>query len=677
MKDSHGEDTYNLTEEIAVRAVFRTIRPNYLADHFNTAFYELSGDVYAQARLVDIGLRYENNLALNLAAARKIRVLLDEHKILMIPAYIETSAPEIATIIATAIPTIRAPDPRRYFLERWMHHEHPAVARICREALAGTPPESVTMNAERQELKLVRPAEQAAEHPTERRAVRHAVRPNAQELVLPTAQPSVQPAMRTAAMADASAKTGHQRKEDPTRRAKYTSGPETRRHFPASPAAEEKFVSAKKNPSTKKAPETPRPKAAAHRKSRPARPRPVAPEKAYRAVSSTEADSFGYEKLISLIGRHIGDPRPEIRLKWVKLIGHIPERLDPDDEHKMRFISIGLSDPVQEICLEAIAQIEFLIHDRSKLSLLLKIIDSKSPLIRSKEARAVIETLAADSRKLIENRAQVPEKAKKAEANKNRGAARTGEGAISAKGSEDASTHKPSEPPDTSASGTKIQNEAPAAISQKLPTGDDRAETRQSAIETAKGDETSGPANMRTDNGKPDGALAYSADEKAELTEIVGELDLPAEALAELEKENTPSSLLIKEIAPVKPLPHVDNYFLRHSAVLHIKNIHAEELRFELYQTVLKHDPKDLVRQIAVEESRNLKREHVRPILRLGLEDPAWQVRSDVLEYLLPFLSGTDEEGQILRDCVKDSDYHIRQKADEKLLTMSRRSAAP
>lgn len=676
MKDSHGEDTYNLTEEIAVRAVFRTIRPNYLADHFNTVFYELSGDVYAQARLVDIGLRYENNLALNLAAARKIRVLLDEHKILMIPAYIETSVPEIATIIATAIPTIRAPDPRRYFLERWMHHEHPAVARICREALAGTPPESVTMYAERPEPKIARPAAQeaaqTAEQPAERRAVRPAVRPSAQAGARAAAQPSGQSAVRQAALADVSAKTRQQRKEIPTRRVKYASRSETRRRFPAASAAEEKSIPAKKTPALQKAPETTRPKASAHRKAR-----SVAPERVYRTVSSAEADSFGYEKLISLIGRHIGDPKPEVRLKWVKLIGHIPERLDPDDEHKMRFISIGLSDPVQEICLEAIAQIEFLIHDRSKLSLLLKIIDSKSPLIRSKEARTVIATLAADSRKLIENRAQIPEKAKKAETNKPREDARTGESAVSAKGSADASTRKPSAPPDASASETKIQSEATTAISEKIPEGKDRDEPRQSAIETAKGNEASSLANMSTDNGKPDVALAYSADEKAELTEIVGELDLPAEALAELEKENTPSSLLIKEIAPVKPLPHIDNYFLRHSAVLHIKNIHAEELRFELYQTVLKHDPKDLVRQIAVEEARNLKREHVRPILRLGLEDPAWQVRSDVLEYLLPFLSGTDEEGQILRDCVKDSDYHIRQKADEKLLRMSRRSAAP
>ena len=637
MKDAHGEDSYNLTEEIAVRAVFRTIRPDYLADHFNTAFYELSGDVYAQARLVDIGLRFENNLPLNLAAARKIRVLLDEHKILMIPAYIETSAPEIATIIATAIPTIRAPDPRRYFLERWMNHEHPEVARICREALASTPPESVTIYAEWQEPKLAR----QAEHP----AVRQTVRPSA--------------------LADASVKTGQQKKEVPTRRAKYTSEAETRRRFPASPAVEEKSIPVEKKPSTKKAPETPRPKTAAHRKSR-----PVAPERAYRTVSSAEADSFGYERLISLISRHIGDPRPDVRLKWIKLIGHIPERLDPDDEHKMRFISIGLSDPVQEICLEAIAQIEFLIHDRSKLTLLLKIIDSKSPLIRSEEARSVIATLAADSRKLIEHRTHVPEEAKKAEQKKTREAARTGDGAVSAKRREDESTHKPTEPSDESVSGTRIHIDEPTSISEKIPAGEGRAETRQSA--TAKGDEASGLAGMSTDDGKPDRVPAYSEDEKAELIEIVGELDLPAEALAELEKENTPSSLLIKEIAPVKPVPHFDNYFLRHSAVLHIKNIHEEKLRFELYQTVLKHDPKDLVRQIAVEEARNLKREHVRPILHLGLVDPAWQVRSDALEYLLPFLSGTDEERQILRDCVKDSDYHIRQKADERLLMMSR-----
>jgi hypothetical protein len=611
MNHSHGEDSYNLTEEIAVRAVFRTIRPDYLADYFNTAFYELAGDIYAQARLVDIGLRFENNLALNLAAARKIRTRLDEHKILMIPAYIEAVVPEVSAIIASAIPTIRDPDPRRYFLERWMHHEHPEVARICREALARTPLESAPL---------------------------YAKRPTHTEV-----------------------SSGKLKKPDGHRRAKDASGSDARSSIPAAFMAREKSGPHKK---------TADPKTAARPKSR-----TTAPEKAHRTLSTAEADSFGYEKLISLIGRHIGDPKPEIRLKWIKLIGHIPERLDPDDEHKMRFISIGLSDPVQDICLEAIAQIEFLIHDRSKLAMLLKIIDSKSALIRSKEARTVIGSLAEDSRKLIENRASVPEKAKRAEPAKTESTAHAEAVSGSAEKNGMASSDTLTESSGDSVSGKRIRRDEQPAITEKIPAGSDRAEAGKSA--TAKGDEPSGADSMRADAIEPDRALVHSEDEKEVLTEIVGELDLPEEALAELEHENTPASLLIKKIAPLKAVPHVDNYFLRHSAVLHIKNIHEEELRYELYQTVLKHDPKDLVRQIAVEEARNLKREHVRPILRLGLEDPAWQVRSDALEYLLPFLSGTDEERQILSDCVNDSDYHIRQKADEKLLTMSRRSATP
>jgi hypothetical protein len=653
MKNTHGEDSYNLSEEIAVRAVFRTIRPDFLADHFNTAFAELSGDVYAQARFVDIGLRYENNLALNLAAARKIRVLLDEHKILMIPAYIETSAPEITGIVAAAIPTIRNPDPRRYFLERWMHHDHPEVARICRAALSDCPPETGTQYAKRPELNPV----QANAQPVAKVA--------AQSDSRPAARPDTQQAAHRSTQQTAQSNTRRPRPAEnnpgsPPKKMAAQSGAQT----PARQIGQPNALHAVR-PATK-----PNERPAAHRKSRPSNP-----QAAYRRISEAEAESFGYEKLIALIDRHITDPRPEIRLKWVKLIGHIPERLDPDDEHKMRFISIGLSDPVQDICLEAIAQIEFLIHDRSKLALLLKIIDSKSPLIRSKEAKTAIDTLTADSKKLVENRIGLPEKENKAEQKKVSAAARTGEISGTAKKSENALTGKKAEQSSAVDSGTRSSHDVPPKIAETVSAGANDANDRQSA--TGKDNEEEGQTIPRTDAVRFDGTPTYSAEEKAELSEIVEELDLPAEALAELERENTPSSLLIKEIAPGKPLQRTDNYFLRHSAVLHIKNIHEEELRFELYQTVLKHDPKDLVRQIAVEEARNLKREHVRPILRLGLADPAWQVRADAFEYLLPLLAGTEEEGQILRDCARDSDYHIRQKADEKLLTLSRRTAAP
>jgi len=158
----------------------------------------------------------------------------------------------------------------------------------------------------------------------------------------------------------------------------------------------------------------------------------------------------------------------------------------------------------------------------------------------------------------------------------------------------------------------------------------------------------------------------FDVEERRTAAEILSELDLPEAALAALANERTPVGDLVRDIAPAAGADRTDNYFLRHTAVLHIKDLHSEELRYKLYLSVLGNDRKDIVRQIAVQEARNLDEAHAASMLREALKDRAWQVRCAALDHLLPLMPDRSVRIGILQDCASDGDYHVRQKAAEK-----------
>ncbi len=612
MMAQNPEDSYNLAEEIAVRALFKTKRPEYLADTFTVIYHELKNDIHAQARLVDIGLRYEKNIPLNLAAARKIAYLLDEHKILLIPAHIDLAPPEVAEAIAKQIHTIRSDDPRRYFFERWSVHENAAVSRICRAGRASFRESNrvFATEARRTPTLLLAPEKQKA-------PVR---------IYAPTtsAAPKAAAAMTVTTAVSPTKIVGVQR---------YIS------------SRVDRTVASITKQSNPKLTET-------TRKPKPPQVSGAQVSGAHNAVRSAD--------LIGLIALHLNDSHWQIRLKWLKETGQIPTHLDADDMHKIRFITQGLKDPTSAVCLEAVAQIAFLLHDKSKLALLLLLIEVQSDLLRTAEAQLVIGSLSPENQK----------KLKDAHDSKNNSMRyrKTGTGVMTE--SRKSGEKDQSSTAITVSSAENVQSKAGATekFSKETATTkrvDTTRVSKQSAEKTRFAE--SGMTDIPTitgDKSRTTGLLA--SDERSATSEIIVELDLPQAAFDEHENDGNSLSALIRELAPVSGEDRTDNYFLRHAAVLHIKDLHTEEVRFQLYLAVLRHDAKDIVRQIAVQESKNLEEAHILEMLRQGLKDRAWQVRCAVLDFLLPFMPDAVERTNILRACATDSDYHVRQKVTQK-----------
>ncbi len=584
----NGQNSYVLSEEIDIRARFASKRKDSLADYFRRIFQEMDGDIHRQARLVDIGLRYENNIPLNLAAAAKIRFLLDEHKILLIPAHIGQVPPPVAETIAKAIISIHEHDPRQYFLERGATHPNPAVRRICLSALAYTRCMAGTDRYSEQTL-LSRPALNSSR-----------AKPENKLMQTKTAkQPKIELQSQTDLLVQAKA--------------------------------------------------LPQAKAPLHAK---ALRHAKAPREGTQPVRITE-------DLISLISGYIIDGHAPVRLKWVNRIGEIPAKEDPEDNYKSAFISTALKDPVQAVCLAAIAQIAFLLHDESKLAILLKIININPDLISSSRAQAIIDSLPGDMQKKL-----------KQAANPGTPLPLSFKGASGKKRSAEEGFQKTRDDP----ARMKEQPSAKTASAKPAP---DAGTEKENAKPELSGKSAAlsiiPPGNSRTAEAgrknKKDASIPGA--DKAVIKEILSELDLSAEMLAELKDARNPVNEIIRELAVPPELPKTDNYFLRHTAVLHVRDIKEEALRYQLYLAVLRSDPKDIVRAIVIQEAQNLKMEHVRALLALGLKDSAWQVRSGVIEYLIPLLPDRIEQKNILGLSVNDRDYHIRQKVSEGLNSLS------
>jgi len=594
MMAHNPEDTYDLAEEIAVRRLFGTKRPEYLADAFAVIYRELAADIGARARLVDIGLRYEKNIPLNLAAARKIADLLDRHKILLIPAHIDLAPPEVAEAVAKQIHTIRSDDPRRYFFERWRSHENAAVARVCRAGLAS-------------------------------------FRANGIAYTLPETRRIPERIAASTGLAASSSLAVSARLADSAVLA-VTTAPKRLPAAQIPPAPGMRTVRAAK----------------------------AAQPRAQANTAHPAGNPIDGADLIGLIELHLKDSRSQVRLKWIKQTGNIPAHLDAEDTHKMRFITQGFKDTVQTVNLEAVAQIAFLLHDKSKLALLLLLIEVKPDLVRSAEARAVIASLGPEDHRKLETARGVERDATPARAN--------GSGAMTEQ---------------KQTAGTILKGPTLtiyAAGNTQTTAG--MTEKAEQPTPPAKRDATRKPERHDTDpdsaeSKNPAGAVLsgnpyradrlFAADEKKIAGEIIAELALTKKAIDGLDGDRNPAEALIRELAPIMDEERTDNYFLRHTAVLHIKDLQTEELRYGLYLAVLRHDAKDIVRQIAVQEARNLDEEHLPAMCREGLKDKAWQVRCAALEYLLPFMPDKAERDRILQVCTADSDYHVRQKTAEKL----------
>jgi len=635
MMAQNPEDSYSLAEEIAVRGLFRTKKPEYLADTFAVIYHELAADIDARARLVDIGLRYENNIQLGLAAARKIADLTDRHKILLIPAHIDLAPGEVAEAIAKQIHTIRSDDPRRHFFERWSTHENAAVSRICRAGRATF-----------RENGIAYIPGTAGRIPGNTRAG-----------IAAPAQPSVPARLATAA-----------RLATPTRIA-----------APARLAAPAR-VAAPTRASTASRVAAPTPKSAAVTRESarqtagitPSRPPaggtriPAAAPVEKKPASVTTAAVFhemDYAKLIGQIDFHLKDPNSKVRVEWIKKTGTIPASFDPDDGHKIRFITRGLKDHAITVNLEALAQIAFLRHDEGKLELLLLVIGSQPALLGSAEGQKVLGTLDANLKKTLDEALvrttslPVPVTPK----TENRDAAPSRVYAdVRTKPSPAAATGQAPPRPGTSAAPAtgKTPERAQRHVSAANGSNQEAAIPRESyGMETVRTGSAEDAAGMRI----------YAAEEKKTAAEILSELDLPAAALAGLANDRTPVGALVREIAPVAEADRTDNYFLRHTAVLHIKDLRTEELRYKLYLSVLDNDRKDIVRQIAVQEARNLDTPHISLMFREALKDRAWQVRCAALDHLLPLMPDRNVRNDILQGCTSDGDYHVRQKAVEKM----------
>lgn len=553
MKAHDAQNSYYLSEEIEIRKIFKTISPDSLPDYFTNLFNTLSDDIYAQARLVDIALRYEKNELLQVSAASKIGRLLEEHKILLIPAHIENASAQVAEMLSRQISSIRDIEPRMYFLKRFCQNKNPVIQQIYRA-------ETRNNNSRIRETLQVRSKNSTIDIPQ--------------------------------------TKTNGQKKLHSS----------TKSHSPL------------------------------HKK-----------QKKIPSLSSMS------ENLIQSIATHICDEKESVRLMWIKRIGEIPKELDEQDTIKISFITKGINDQSIEVCLAAINQISFLIHDKSKLALLLKIMALHPELLTSSEATNLIKTLSSELQELYETNRRSSTLDKSRMISSAHGQEKVKE----AKGNP--SNNKRSEPESYRNDSAK-NTEIPAGKLIVFPLATKR--DPQNTLVT----DTKQQVTQRTSTLIPN--TLQDADELEEIHEILAELNLSDESFQELTNEKNPVHSLLDSIPQHHELQKIDNYFLRHTAVLHVKDLHAEELRYQLYQTVLKHDPKEIVRQAVVQESRNLETEHLHTIAVLGLKDTAWQVRCAVLEYLLPCLNNPEEQKNILALCAKDPEYHVRQKADEQRLLL-------
>ncbi len=624
MTSQNPEDSYSLAEEIAVRRLFGTKRPEYVADTFAAIYHELAADVFARARLVDIGLRYNHNIPLGLAAARKIPELLDAHKILLIPAHIDSAPPEVAEAVAKQIHTIRSDDPRRYFFERWSSHENAAVARVCRAGLASFRENGIAYTL-----------------PETRRIETNTA------LTLP-ARPTTPARLAASSQLAASA------------RAAVPAAPKRLPAAQLPPAPGMRTVRAVKARRDSEAPAPVQPRVQPRTQPSHAQPQAHAQPRAQTNTAQPAGSTIEGADLIGLIELHLKDSRSQVRLKWIKQTGNIPARLDAEDTHKMRFITQGLRDPVQAVNLEAVAQIAFLLHDKSKLALLLLLIEVKPDLLRSAEARAVIASLGPEDHRKLETARGEERNAAPARANGSAAMAEKKQTAGTVVQGPTLTIHAAGNTQTTA--GMPDKTEKPAAPAKR-----DTTRKQERSDRDPDGAEPEIPAGAILSGNTSRADRLFAADEKKIAGEIIAELALPKKAIDGLDGDRNPAEALIRELAPLPDEERTDNYFLRHTAVLHIKDLRTEELRYGLYLAVLRHDAKDIVRQIAVQEARNLDGEHILAMFREGLKDRAWQVRCAALDYLLPFMPDKAENDRILQVCTADSDYHVRQKAAEKL----------